>query len=333
MGRTKKTLFILASVLVCVAGLWCYRAGVGRPYAALVLPVESVTVTVPQGVLLALPEGLSVRLDEAEAAQVNAWLADWDAQAYAVPRNERLDLACPIRVDLAGGQSLALAEDRNYARVAGDAWHDYMLPEAFVKFVWAKVAGSGAAAGNEVSASRAQYAQSEFGENFEAVSGKPTPAMLTSTVTCTEYTPEHFTFRYEWSWDKMPETLAKDIFSMEFFAYNEQGQLLVTKFDETTAHVEYYDEDGRFVQREMQTMGIDIQRGTVRFDVFDLEPWLLWAKNGIMTVTISPAVGGNAAIASVQVRAGYEHAGADEVVQLAMPDNFYYVNGTVEPLS
>lgn len=154
-------------------------------------------------------------------------------------------------------------------------------------------------------------------------------AVLTSDLSCSEYTKTKYTVRYDWVWDKTPVGLGQDGFSIAAYGIDEQSSGFFTKLDSSLASVAYYSTaNGKLYKTETQKVDVNGNAVSTKFASYkmdDVQSQWVWAKRGYIQITISPAVSGGKTFGGVRVAGSYGHSSSS--------GNKIDISVTVNPLS
>lgn len=146
--------------------------------------------------------------------------------------------------------------------------------------------------------------------SFQEIAPRAT-ATLTTDLEALSHTASRYSVRYNWSWSVPPTVLGKDGVSFGLYGIDSSSNAFDTKIDSKTSVVRYYYLDGRYHTSKSFPLETTARTVSGKFDTFIMDNTQsdrVWAKEGYITVAISPTVSGGSSFAAVRARAEYGHS-------------------------
>ena len=136
-------------------------------------------------------------------------------------------------------------------------------------------------------------------------------AVLTPKLECTTHTKERYVVKYSWEWDKTPVGLGEDGFAMGLYGIDDQSDGFVTKLNSSAATVTYYYTDNTAYKTEHPDKDVSTNTVSTKFASYklsDLGDRWVWAKEGSITMIVTPAVSGGKTFEAVRAAGEYGHS-------------------------
>lgn len=161
--------------------------------------------------------------------------------------------------------------------------------------------------------------------SFEEAASRAS-ATLDGTITCQTHTVSKYKVTYRWEWDAAPSSVGDDAACMGLMGLNEENQYFVTKLTAASSSVVYQYYTGGTYQVKSITPDKTPNTLSISFPndmLTDSGNDRVWAKSGVLSMTIVPAVSGNTDFAGVYAYSAYGHSTSSKDVSVTVSYNLF----------
>lgn len=148
-------------------------------------------------------------------------------------------------------------------------------------------------------------------KSFEEIAAL-TSAQLTTEIQCLQHTETLYSISYGWRWSSVPLTLSSDAVAFTYNGIRNSSDPIDVKLNSYSSNINYYDRiTGAFYTAERGNFDVTNNYVTAEFQCEKMNSTgndYVWAKTGVINVSISPTVpGAGNALSAVRVQGAYGH--------------------------